>query len=114
MPFRTYARSQAWLFPPSLEEFLPHDHAARFVAAMVDELDLQALGFCAVPADLGAPAYRRCGEAANAGMLLACWLHGFMTRMRSSRKLERACREDVPFMWLTGMQQPDHVTLWRF
>ena len=107
MPFGVFTRSQRWLFPPSLDELLPVDHPARFVAAMVDESDLDALGIRSVPDDLGAPAY-------HPGMLLACWLYGFMTRVRSTRKLERACRENVAFMWLTGMQRPDHVTLWRF
>ena len=107
MPFRVFTRCQDWLFPPSLDELLPDDHPARFVAAMVDACDLVALGIRALPASLGAPAY-------HPGMLLACWLYGFMTRVRSTRKLERACRENVALMWLTGMQRPDHVTLWRF
>jgi len=107
MPYRAYSRSQDWLLPPSLDGLLPGDHAARFVAALVDELDLQELRIRAVPAAIGAPAY-------NPHLLLSCWLYGFMSRVRSSRKLEQACRENIPFMWLTGMQQPDHVTLWRF
>ena len=42
------------------------------------------------------------------------WVYGFMTGVRSSRKLEGACREQIPYLWLTGCQQADHVTLWRF
>jgi transposase len=56
---------------------------------------------------LGAPAY-------HPKALLAVWLYGFMTGVRSSRKLEIACRDQVPYLWLTGWQQPDHNTLWRF
>ena len=37
-----------------------------------------------------------------------------MTGVRSSRKLEAACRDQIPYLWLTGCQRPDHVTLWRF
>ena len=42
------------------------------------------------------------------------WLYGFMTGLRSCRKLEAACRDQIPYLWLTGWQHPDHNTLWRF
>ena len=42
------------------------------------------------------------------------WLYGFMTGVRSSRKLEAACRDQIPYLWLTGWQHPDHNTLWQF
>ena len=46
--------------------------------------------------------------------MLCVWLYGFMTKVRSCRKLEAACRDQIPFLWLTGWQHPDHNTLWRF
>ena len=46
--------------------------------------------------------------------LLGVWLYGFMTGVRSSRKLERACWDQLPYLWLTAWQRPDHNTLWRF
>ena len=107
MPFRDYGREQIWLLPPSLGDLLPNDHPARFVAAFVDELDVGDLGIQAVASDLGAPSY-------HPRLLLNCWLYGFMEGKRSTRALECACRETVPYMWLTGLQKPDHVTLWRF
>lgn len=107
MPYRTYTREQDWLLPPSLGELVPADHPVRFVSEFVDLLDLSEVGIEAEAAVEGAPSY-------HPKALLAAWLYGFMTRVRSSRKLERACAENIPFMWLTGVQRPDHVTLWRF
>ena len=56
---------------------------------------------------LGAPAY-------HPRALSSVWLYGFMTGVRSSRKLEVACLEQLPYLWLSGCQRPDHNTLWRF
>jgi transposase len=107
MPFRSYSREQDWLLPPSLSELIPADHPVRFVAEFVDGLDLPALGLPVEAAREGTPAY-------HPRVLLAAWLYGFMVRVRSSRHIERACRENIPLLWLTGLQRPDHVTLWRF
>ncbi len=107
MPYRTFSREQDWLLPPSLGELLAGDHPVRFVAEFVDALDLQDVGIVAEPAIEGAPSYQP-------QVLLGAWLYGFMMRVRASRKLEQACVENVAFMWLTGLQRPDHVTLWRF
>lgn len=107
MPVREYVRDFLWLLPPSLEEMIPASHPVRFVAEFVDHLDLGEIGIDWTPADEGAASYDR-------RMLLACWLYGFMVRVRSTRKIETACAENVTFMWLTGMQIPDHSTLSRF
>ena len=56
---------------------------------------------------MGAPAY-------HPRALLSVWLYGFMTGVRSCRKLETACRDQIPYLWLTGWQRPDHNTLWRY
>jgi len=110
MPLRPLTREQTWLLPPTLDELVPQDHPARFVAAFVDALDRCAwkeLGIAIDGESLGAPEYHPRG-------LLGVWLYGFMTRTRSSRKLEAACRDQIPYLWLTGWQHPDHNTLWRF
>ena len=110
MPIREVNREQAWLLPPSLDELLSQDHPARFVSAFVDELGAggwSELGISLEGEPLGAPAY-------DPQVLLRVWLYGFMVGIRSSRKLEGACRDQIPFLWLTGMQWPDHNTLWRF
>ena len=110
MTWRSMERDQAWLLPPSLNSLLPGDHPARFVAGFVDSLsraDWAELGVDLSGDALGAPAY-------HPRALLSIWLYGFMTGVRSSRKLEAACRDQLPYLWLTGNQFPDHNTLWRF
>ena len=110
MPYRPFERDQSWLFPPSLEELLPATHPARFVAAFVEALDPEdwrELGLALTSPGDGAPSYHPRG-------LVSVWLYGFLTGVRTTRKLERACQESIPFLWLSGLQQPDHNTLWRF
>ena len=110
MPLRSFNRQQAWLLPPTLGELIPADHPVRFIAEFVDSLDQVTWSQLEVSLDgeaLGSPAY-------HPKALLSVWLYGFMTGTRSSRKLESACRDQMPYLWLTGWQHPDHNTLWRF
>ena len=110
MPLRPMNREQMWMLPPRLDELLPLDHPARLVAEFVDVLDRGAwaeLGVAIESDSLGASAY-------HPRALLSVWLYGFMTGVRSCRKLEAACRDQIPYLWLTGWQHPDHNTLWRF
>ena len=107
MPLRPVSRDQGWLLPTTLEELLPQDHPARFIAAFVEGLDRTRWVEMEIDLDgdpLGAPAY-------HPRLLLSVWLYGFMTSIRSCRKLETACRDQISFLWLTGWQHPDHNTL---
>lgn len=110
MPQRPFSRAQTFLLPPSLEEWIAPTHPVRFVAVWLDGLtaaEWTALGIAQEPA--------RQGEARYAPeALLALWVYGFMVGIRSSRALETACRDQLPFRWLSGNQTPDHNTLWRF
>ncbi len=102
MPLRPLNREQAWILPPSLEELVPADHPSRFVAEFVDTLGREDWAELGVQIDgeaLGAPAY-------HPRALLCIWLYGFMTGVRSSRNLEAACRDQVPYFWLAGASAP--------
>lgn len=98
--------NQQFLFPQALEDWIPADHPARFLREFIDQLALVALGF-AQPAADGRPPYAP-------SRLLKIWLYGYFHRIRSTRKLEAACREHLGLLWLSGLIQPDHNSLWRF
>lgn len=82
-------------------------HPVRFVAELVEELNLAALGFRVSPGEEGRPHFAP-------ELLLGVWLYGWMERIRSTRALEKAVHTQIAFLWLTGLEKPDHVTLWRF
>ncbi len=98
---------EQWLFPPSLEDWVPTDHPARMIREFVAQQDLESLGFKTSTSEEGRPPY-------SAPLLLRVWLYGYMTRTRTSRGLEKACLDQIGMIWLTGMNNPDHTTLWRF
>jgi transposase len=110
MPVRPWTRERTDVLPPVLEHWVDPDHAVRFVAMFVEELsaaEWAELGIAPDGHPGGAPAY-------DSRALLGAWLYGFMSGIRSCRKLATACVEEIPFLWLTGGQRPDHNTLWRF
>jgi transposase len=99
---------QSVIFPPRLEDWINKDHPARFIRALFGEMDLESLGIAAQDeVEPGRPHY-------SPALLLMIWMYGYLRKIRSTRELELACRENVGFMWLAGRHVPDHTTLHRF
>lgn len=105
--FRVFAPDQDMLLPPSLDDWLPADHLARFIADLVDEhLDLSRI-HAAYTEVRGGPPY-------DPRLMVRILLHGYTTGVRSSRKLEAACVDVVAFRWLAAGSAPDYRAIARF
>lgn len=105
--FRPWDVDQAWLFPPSVQDFVPAKHVAHFVRETVrGDLDLTTI-FASYEEERGYPPY-------HPAMMVALLLYGYSRGVYSSRQLERACEERVDFMAVTGMNRPDFHTIAAF
>lgn len=103
--FQTIDRDTAYLFPPSVQDWLPEKHLARFVVDIVESLDLSELERC----------YGGGGKAPyHPALLLALLFYGYASGVFSSRKLEQATYDSVAFRFITGDSHPDHDTIAAF
>lgn len=103
--FQAIDRDTAYLLPPSLQDWLPEKHLARFVVDMVERLDLRELERC----------YGGGGKQPyHPALLLALLFYGYATGVFSSRKLEQASYDSVAFRFITGDTHPDHDTIASF
>ena len=100
--FRPWQPEQTTLLPPSPREWLSEDHQVYFLLDLVDELDLSEI---LIPAQAKDPRGEKGFDPRMMTMLL---LYAYCVGIVSSRKIERACYEDLAFRVLTGNQQPDH------
>jgi transposase len=100
-------RGQLLLMPPSLLEWLPEDHLVWTILGAVEQMDLDRFYARHRLDGAGRPAY-------DPGMLLALLLYSYARGNRSSRQIERACREDVAYKVITAMRIPDHSTIAEF
>lgn len=103
--FKLADRQTSYLMPPSMDEWLPENHLARFIAEVVDSLDLTA--FTSQYVKGGSSGY-------HPSILLGILVYGYATGTFSSRKLERATYESVAFRYLAANTHPDHDTLANF
>ena len=106
--FRTCDLRQVFLLPPSLEDWLPENHLARFVGDVMNELDLSAI-------------YAEYGRRDNRGLsayhpllITRLLLYGYCIGVTSSRRIEKATHDDVAFRYLAANQHPDHDTIASF
>jgi transposase len=103
--FRPIDRDTGYLLPPSVDEWLPEKHLARFVVEVIDGLDLSAMS----------RSYRGAGSASyHPRLLLGLLVYGYATGVFSSRKLERATYDSVAFRFVAANQHPDHDTIAAF
>ena len=106
--FRSDDLNQALLLPPSLHDWLPEDHLARFLVDVVETLDLGAI-YASYDAKDGR------GQAAYAPeMMLRLLLYGYCVGVVSSRKIEARTHDDVAFRFLSADEHPDHDTIADF
>jgi len=103
--FKDYKPKENLLFPPNLSELIDQKHPVRIVSSIIDGLDIKTLIKNYKPG--GTSCY-------HPKMLLKVLVYGYLSNIYSSRKMEQALKENIHFMWLSGMSRPDHNTLNRF
>ena len=98
-------RATPYLLPPSVEDWLPETHLARFVVEVIDQMDLSSL----------TREYAGRGSAAHhPSVLLGLLVYGYANGVHSSRKIERATYDSVAFRYIAANTHPDHDTLATF
>jgi transposase len=103
--FRPTDRETGFLMPPSVDEWLPEQHLARFIVEVVEGLDLRGMS----------GSYRGSGSASyHPSVLLSILVYGYATGVYSSRKLERATYDSVAFRFIAGNEHPGHDTIASF
>ena len=105
--FRPWRVNEAWLLPPSVQEFVPEGHAAHLVRDIVtEELDLAAI-LSPYTEPRGYPPY-------HPAMMVALLLYAYSRGVYSSRRIARACEERLDFQAVTALNRPDFRTISEF
>lgn len=103
--FKSYEQQIDYLLPNSTEDYLPKNHIARLISMLVDKMDLTSI----------VSKYHGGGASAyHPSMMMKVWLLGFVKKIYTSRKLEKALHENLAFIWISGNQKPDFKTLSNF
>ena len=103
--FKTIKRDLDYMFAPSMNDWLPEHHLARFIVEIVEGLDLTAME----------RVYGTSGSAPfHPALLLSILVYGYATGVFSSRKLENATYDSIAFRFVAADEHPDHDTLNTF
>ena len=100
-------RETPFMFPPSMEDWLPEEHLARFIVDIVTRLDLSDINSIYSEQMRGQKAY-------EPGMMVSLIFYCLVTGILSSRKIEQATWESIPVRYITGNFHPDHDTIASF
>ncbi len=106
--YQTWTQDQLYLFPPSMRDWLDEDHLVRFVLDVVSVLDISRLE-AAIRSKDG-----RGQRPYDPRMMLSLLVYAYCTGVHSSRRIERACHESVPFRVISGNAQPHFTTINEF
>ena len=104
-PFKSSNRNQPFLLPPSIQDWLPKEHLARFIVEIVEQLDLSKIE--SQYSGKGKDAY-------HPQVMLSLLFYGYATGVFSSRKIERATYDSVAFRYIAANTHPDHDTIATF
>lgn len=103
--FKPYNPDQLSLLPPSLDELIPQNHVVRVVRSVIDQLEIDDI----------LKKYKGGGSSSfHPKLMLKILVYGYLSNTYSSRKIEQAVQCNIHYMWLAGMQRPDHNTINRF
>ena len=100
--YKSYNPNDNLLLPPCLGDYLPENHKARVVSAIIDRLDISEIE----------KGYKGGGTSSyNPRMLLKVIVYAYLNNVYSGRQMEKLLVENIAYMWLSGMQRPDFRTI---
>jgi transposase len=103
--FKDYQQNQLSMLPPSLDELIDKKHLVRVINSVINGVDY---GILSSPfKDQGQPPY-------DPRMMMKVLIYAYATKLYSTRKIEKALKQDITYMWISGNEKPDHNTINRF
>ena len=103
--FKKYDQQQLPILPLDISEMIPEGHLVRIVNSVIDDISWEV--FAKAFNNEGQPPY-------HPRMMMKVLIYSYATKLYTSRKIEKALMQDITYMWVSGMQTPDHNTINRF